>query len=229
MNTQLPVAYIPNPKSATTFLQLWDTESKARQDGWLDTMHANIHLLRVKPGFISMLLHRSLDHRNVCVYAQWVGKEHLEAAASDPMVKGAREKLDSWARPDGAVYSFHSLVSPSTATLSTLQIESDGLVSFVNVWECGDPDRQGHLLATMKEESTAISSHSGFLGMALHASLDGKRVGVYARWQNLSAFRAAVEYSPNTKKARDHLSKWGTPRANAFLVERIYLPLPATS
>lgn len=130
-----------------------------------------------------MLLHRSFDHSRLGVYAQWIDKEHLESATSDPTVKGAREELDRWARPDGALYSFHSLVSPTAVPLSTLQIEDGALISFVNVWECGDSDRQQRLLAAIKEEAPVISSHKGFLGMALHASLDGRRVGIYARIQ----------------------------------------------
>lgn len=225
MNTQSTVARIPNRQASVTFLQLWETESETRQEGWLDTMNANIHLLRVKPGFVCMMLHRSFDHRNLCVYAQWVDKKHLEAAADDPMVKEAREKLDSWARPDGRVYAFHSLVSSPTAPLSTLQIEPDALISFVNVWNCGDPDRQRKLLGTMEEEILAISSQTGFLGMALHTSLDGRYVGVYARWQSLAAFQAAVEDNPEARRGRNRLSRWGALTANAFRVEGIYLPL----
>src|SRR5215469_1039072 len=100
------VASIPNALVAVTFIQVWETESASHQKGWLDTMRANIDLLRTKPGFVSMSLHRSLDPRHLCVYAQWLDKQHLESAVTDPKVQSAREKLDRWAQPDGALYSF---------------------------------------------------------------------------------------------------------------------------
>ena len=133
------VASIPNALVAVAFLQVWETESASCQEGWLDTMRANIDLLRTKPGFVSMLLHRSLDPRNLCVYAQWLDKEHLESAVTDAKVQGAREKLDRWAQPDGTLYSFHSLVAPPNSAETALEIAADSALAFVNVWECGDP------------------------------------------------------------------------------------------
>jgi hypothetical protein len=55
------VASIPNALVVVTFIQVWETESASYQEEWLDTMRANIDLLRTKPGFVSMLVHRSLD------------------------------------------------------------------------------------------------------------------------------------------------------------------------
>jgi hypothetical protein len=49
------------------FLQVWEAASADAQDGWLCEMRANIGLLQVKPGFVSMVLHRSPDQKNLCV------------------------------------------------------------------------------------------------------------------------------------------------------------------
>lgn len=78
-------------------------------------MSVNIHLLRAKPGFVSMTLHRSLDQKSLCVYAQWTSQTHLGSAVIDPYVQGARAKLDRWARPDGRPYTFHSLATPTAS------------------------------------------------------------------------------------------------------------------
>src|SRR5215469_2295836 len=112
MDSATSHARIPEPAAGVTFLQIWEAASTAAQDGWLRDMRANIDLLRVKSGFISMALHRSLDHKNLCVYAQWADQGQLEAAVADPIVKGAREKLDRWAEPDGRTYSVHLLKLP---------------------------------------------------------------------------------------------------------------------
>ena len=220
------VASIPNALVAVTFLQVWETESASCQEGWLDTMRVNIDLLRTKPGFVSMLLHRSLDPRNLCVYAQWLDKEHLESAVTDAKVQGAREKLDRWAQPDGTLYSFHSLVAPPNSAETALEIAADSALAFVNVWECGDPHWQRHLLEAMEEEASAIARDDGFLGIALHASFDGKRVGAYGRWKSLEAFKKAVQNNSEALWGLERLSKWGTPKANLFRVEGVYLPLP---
>jgi hypothetical protein len=78
----------------------------------------------------------------------------------------------------------------------------------------------------MEEEASAIASDDGFLGIALHASFDGKRVGAYGRWKSLEAFKKAVQNNSEALWGLERLSKWGTPKANLFRVEGVYLPLP---
>jgi hypothetical protein len=57
MNSATSPARIPDPAAGVTFQQIWKAESAEAQDGWLRDMRANIDLLRVKSGFISMALH----------------------------------------------------------------------------------------------------------------------------------------------------------------------------
>lgn len=136
-------ARIPDRISRVAFLQVWEAASADAQDGWLCEMRANIGLLQVKPGFVSMVLHRSPDQKNHCLYAQWADQHHLESAISDPVVKGARTKLDRWGQPDGRSYEFRSLTMPRTSSGAALEVLPDGAISFVNVWQCGDADRRG--------------------------------------------------------------------------------------
>lgn len=225
MRASLSIARIPDSRSEIAFLQFWNTESAKAQNGWLQDMRANIHLLQAKPGFVSMTLHRSLDQKNLCVYAQWTDQGDLESAVNDPTVQGARERLDRWGQPDGRTYTFHSLTPPPDPRPPVLEISVDHAITSVNVWGCGDSTRQKQLLAAMEEEVAVIASKNGFLGMALHASLDGTYVGVYARWQSLAAFRGAVEENPKAQNGRTRLSAWGTPKANVFSVDGVYLPL----
>lgn len=98
MDPSISSARIPDPASGVAFLQVWDTDSAAARSGWFQDMSVNIHLLRAKPGFVSMTLHRSLDQKSLCVYAQWTSQTHLGSAVIDPYVQGARAKLDRWAR-----------------------------------------------------------------------------------------------------------------------------------
>lgn len=115
MDPSISSARIPDPASGVAFLQVWDTDSAAARSGWFQDMSVNIHLLRAKPGFVSMTLHRSLDQKSLCVYAQWTSQTHLGSAVIDPYVQGARAKLDRWARPDGRPYTFHSLATPTAS------------------------------------------------------------------------------------------------------------------
>lgn len=225
MCASLSIARIPDSRSEIAFLQFWNTESGKAQNGWLQDMRANIHLLQAKPGFVSMTLHRSLDQKNLCVYAQWTEQRNLESAVNDAAVQEARERLDRWGQPDGRPYALHSLTSRTDSRDAALEICADHAITFVNVWQCGDSNRQKQLIAAMEEEVAVIASKEGFLGMALHASLDGTYAGVYARWQSLSAFRAAVEENPEAQSGRTRLSAWGTPKANVFSVDGVYLPL----
>jgi quinol monooxygenase YgiN len=167
MDSAIPRARIPDPAAGVTFLQTWEAESAAAQDGWLREMRANIDLLRVKPGFISMALHRSLDDKNLCVYAQWADLVLLETAVADPIVKEARERLDRWAQPDGRMYSVHSLKLPVASGEALLEISADDALSSVSIWQCDDAASHSRLLAALDNEAAMIAARDGFLGMAL--------------------------------------------------------------
>jgi quinol monooxygenase YgiN len=220
-------ARIPDPAAGLTFLQIWEAESAAAQDGWLREMRANIDLLRVKPGFISMALHSSLDHKNLCVYAQWADQIHLEAAVDDPIVMGAREKLDRWAQPDGRTYSVHSIKLPRASGEASFEIGTGEALSSVSIWHCDDAEEHRRLLAALDNETAMMAAADGFLGMALHVSLDGKYVGVYARWRDLSAYQAAMHDNPAAGRSHQQLLNCAKPKTNVFRVEGVYLALSA--
>jgi quinol monooxygenase YgiN len=188
-------------------------------------MRANIDLLRAKPGFISMALHRSLDDKNLCVYAQWGDHAQLEAAVADPIVRRAREKLDRWAQPDGTTYSLYALKLPAAPGEAALEIGATDALSYVGVWHCDTAEGQGRLLAALNNEAAMIAAQDGFLGLALHVNLDQKYVGVYARWRSLSAYQAAMPDNPEARHSRLHLANCVQPKANVFRVEGVYRAL----
>jgi len=70
-----------------------------------------------------------------------------------------------------------------------------------------------------------IAAEDGFLGMALHLSLDGRYVGVYGRWRNLSAYQAAMQRNPDAQRSHQQLLNCAQPKTNVFRVEGVYLAL----
>lgn len=106
-----------------------------------------------------------------------------------------------------------------------MEIRADDAISFVNIWECGGSGRQKSLLAALREKSALIAACDGFVGMALHASLDGTRAASYARWRNLAALQEAVKDNSVVRYDQIELANWGEPKSNVFHIERVYLPL----
>ena len=56
-----------------------------------------------------------------------------------------------------------------------------------------DPERSAELIKLLQEISDDVMAHQpGFMGAAIHPSLDGSRVVSYVKWQSREALEAAV-------------------------------------
>jgi pimeloyl-ACP methyl ester carboxylesterase/heme-degrading monooxygenase HmoA len=222
-------ASISSSFSGVTFIQLWRMPSTSEQQEWLRAMHRNIHLIQVQPGYRSMSLHPSLDGGNVIVYAQWESNEALTAAVERPEVKAARNELDSHGEPDGAIYAIDSVHRSGESSSQSMQIESGAsFITFVNIWTVEDHEKQQHLLSAMKDDVAEIISKPGARGLALHSSVDGKRVAVYAQWDSLEAFNEGIANDPAAQANRAKLAQLGVPQANTYSVDSVNLPCAAT-
>ena len=215
--------------SGATFIQMWRMRSAHDQKQWLRAMHRNIHLLQKQLGFVSMSLHASLDGTNIVVYAQWNSEAELQAAVDISEVKAAREELDSHGEPDGTLFKVDSVylsVNGGVGADETLAIEPtpDRLV-FVNIWTVLGKEQQSDLLSAMKEEAPAMVAKPGSRGMALHRSLDGRRIAVYAAWESMGAFESAMTQNSEAQEGREQLRKFGEYRANTYRVDSVHLPL----
>jgi heme-degrading monooxygenase HmoA len=75
-----------------------------------------------------------------------------------------------------------------------------------------DPQRSTELIEVLQEISDNVMSRQpGFLGAALHSSLDGCQVVSYVKWQSREAWRAAV---------KRHEAKAGFARV-AFIANKV--------
>lgn len=108
------VATIRPGDDLVTYVQVWDVAGREAQNRWLDVMHTSIGVLRAKPGFITMTLHRSLDGNRIAVYAQWTSRDTLEAAITDPEAVVAHERMARIGESDGALYTVESVYGPVT-------------------------------------------------------------------------------------------------------------------
>jgi hypothetical protein len=105
-------AIIRDTDDLVTFIQIWDVADTAAQSAWLAAMHDSIDLLRVKPGFISMTLHSSIDGKRIAVYAQWASRATLDDAISDPAAIAAHDRMAQIGTPDGTLYNLDRVYPP---------------------------------------------------------------------------------------------------------------------
>lgn len=64
------------------------------------------------------------------------------------------------------------------------------LVTFINVFTV-DPANQQELVALLGEATRTSVRHAvGFVSAALHRSVDGTRVTMYAQWESVEAYEA---------------------------------------
>ena len=72
----------------------------------------------------------------------------------------------------------------------TIISEDDELVTFINVFTVS-PDNQQRLIDLLTQATDLAVRHaSGFVSAALHRSLDGTKVTMYAQWQSMEAYQA---------------------------------------
>jgi heme-degrading monooxygenase HmoA len=95
-----------------SFLQTWTMPDAAHVAGWLQTMHARIHVLTELPGFRSMALYRGIDDRHAAVHAQWDTLGQLHAGRSLDAVRAAHGELARWGSDAGTAYLLDRIYRP---------------------------------------------------------------------------------------------------------------------
>jgi hypothetical protein len=85
--------------------------------------------------------------------------------------------------------------------------------------------RQRSLLAKMKSEAAAITTKPGSQGIALHTSLDGTRLIVYAIWDSIGVFTTAIANNEEAIANRNILAQYGESSANTYRVDSVSQPI----
>jgi quinol monooxygenase YgiN len=81
--------------------------------------------------------------------------------------------------------------------MTTISKDSQS-VTLINVFTV-DPANQAQLIALLKQATeSAILDVPGFISAALHRSLDGSKVTMYAQWQSAEAYDAMRKRSGPT-------------------------------
>ena len=83
--------------------------------------------------------------------------------------------------------------------------EKAGLLTFINVFTVS-PQNQQRLVELLTQATDVSVRHAkGFVSSALHRSLDGTKVTMYAQWENM----------------KDYEAMRGTPAASPYLAEAL--------
>ena len=72
----------------------------------------------------------------------------------------------------------------------TIISEESGFLTFINVFAVS-PDNQQRLVDLLTQATDLSVRHAnGFVSAALHRSLDGTKVTMYAQWRSMEAYQA---------------------------------------
>jgi hypothetical protein len=80
----------------------------------------------------------------------------------------------------------------------------------------------------MKDDVAVIISKPGARGLALHSSMDGKRIAVYAQWDSLEVFNKGIANDSVAQANRARLTQLGVPQANTYSVDSVNLRCSST-
>lgn len=99
--------------------------------------------------------------------------------------------------------------------------DTDGLVTFIQIWDVPDVAAQSAWLAVMHGNIDLLRAKPGFVSMTLHTSVDGKRIAVYAQWASPAALHDAIS-DPAAIAAHDRMAQIGTPDGTLYNLDRVY-------
>ncbi|MDW6022403.1 antibiotic biosynthesis monooxygenase family protein [Mesorhizobium sp. BAC0120] len=86
------------------------------------------------------------------------------------------------------------------------QIQADSqLVTQITIVD-SEPGQQAEALSVMTERARFMAGQPGFISIALHRSLDGRRIVNYVQWQNRELLRQAHQ-SPEFRKEWSHFDQ----------------------
>lgn len=72
----------------------------------------------------------------------------------------------------------------------TIISEESGLLTFINVFTVSQDNQQRLVDLLTQATDLSVRHANGFVSAALHRSLDGTKVTMYAQWQSMEAYQA---------------------------------------
>jgi heme-degrading monooxygenase HmoA len=110
------------------------------------------------------------------------------------------------------------------AIMADLTVSAEAsTVTFIQAWTFLSQENQKQFIHTMKEQFKVITGMPGSIAMALHPSLDGRHVIVYAQWQSQATYEKGIN-DPTAKQGHSALAQWGESVGNLYQVDTIFLP-----
>lgn len=105
----------------------------------------------------------------------------------------------------------------------TIISEDSGLLTFINVFTVS-PDNQQKLIDLLTQATDLSVRHAnGFVSAALHRSLDGTKVTMYAQWQSMEAYQA-MRGDPVAIPFLTEALAIATFEPGAYIVARTFAP-----
>jgi len=105
----------------------------------------------------------------------------------------------------------------------TIISEESGFLTLINVFTVS-PDNQQRLVDLLTQATDLSVRHAkGFVSAALHRSLDGTKVTMYAQWQSMEAYQAMRGGPVATPYLTEALAI-ATFESGAYTVARTFAP-----
>ncbi len=207
--------------SEVVFFNVWHADSKESQESLLGKMRAEASKLALKPGFLGLAAWRGQQDHRVLVQARWASEDHFRKAVSESAeAQTARADMERLGTAEPGL--FEESLAFGCGDDGAVISKGEG-VSFIQVWDVGSIDGQSAWLETMRARVGALTGKPGFRYLQTHASLDGKRVVVYARWSDQASVEEAIG-TPEAKAGHEPLREFGVPDGALYAVSEIFLP-----
>lgn len=205
----------------TIFFNIWHTDSREAQQSLISQMRSEVSRLAAKPGFLSLTAWAGQNDNRVLIEGRWSSRAHFQAAVMEnPESNAAQAELAKTGRAEPGIFAESFCLGSRQAGPA---IAAGAGATFIQIWEVGTAANQEGWLATMRESVGALTGKPGFGYLGTHASADGQRVAVYARWRDQTAAEAAVN-TPEAKAGHQALRQYGTPDGAFYRVADVYLP-----
>src|SRR6185503_10047833 len=141
-----------------------------------------------QPDAISANFHRSADGVRFFNYAQWRSAASLARVRETPEFKEHFSHYRYFDMTSDAHLYEVVLTTGSRPIMIRWPTEVITALRVISV----EPGDQARALEVLRGSLTAAEQPGGLLGAALHRSLDGVRVAIYAQWRDTSAMEAAM-------------------------------------
>ncbi len=173
------------------------TPKKGEQDSVVELLKTGmLESMRHRDGFISAVIHKSLDNDLITVYAQWDSADALGKAAQYIQDGNAPEMVKAFTKatpdyhPYEVVSSTHMMGKENPVTLK----ENEDSYTVINVVTPKKGEQQKVVGLLNKGITESMQYVDGFKNATIHQSLDSDLVTVYAQWTSKEALSRAYEY-----------------------------------